>query len=173
MGLLGQAVTALAGLAAALVPVLAAAGVFGSASSTQSQMNLNPPPVVESQGENKSSSKPSEEQPVQIDFTVSDQLTEGVAEETIVVSLEGARVATLHATGAQPVVTQRVQATAAGNYDYVLDAEMVWYDASGSRQTTHASGRGSIYIDDGMRLDVYLHFESNGVSLSLQSAASS
>jgi hypothetical protein len=86
-----------------------------------------------------------------------------------VVTLEGRRVATLTASRDRPTASQRVTGTRAGNYTYVLDAELYWYDDDGELQRTVASGRGSAYIDDGMDLDVYLHIESNGVSLSLGS----
>jgi hypothetical protein len=104
-----------------------------------------------------------------IQFTIHDQLTEGVEEETIVVTLEGVRVATLTASRATPTVSQRVTGSRAGNYTYVLDAELYWYDDDGALQRTVTSGRGSAYIESGMQLDVYLHIESNGVSLSLGS----
>jgi len=87
-----------------------------------------------------------------------------------VISLEGAQVARLHATREQPVVSKRVTTTKAGNYSYVLDAVIRWYDDTGTEQVTKATGRGSVAIDDGMRLDVYLHEEPNGITLSLQSA---
>ena len=85
------------------------------------------------------------------------------------VTLEGVRVATLTASRSRPAVSQRVTGSRAGNYTYVLDAELYWYDEDGTLQRTVTSGRGSAYIEDGMQLDVYLHIESNGISLSLGS----
>ena len=102
---------------------------------------------------------------------MSDQLTEGAEEEVIVISLEGKQVARLHATRERPIVTKRITATKAGNYSYVLDASIRWYDATGTEYLTNATGRGSVALHDGMRLDVYLHEEPKGFSLSLQSAA--
>jgi hypothetical protein len=66
--------------------------------------------------------------------------------------------------------TQRATATQAGNYSYVVDAAIRWYDDTGTEQVTETTGRGSIAIHDGMRVGVYLHQETDGVSLSLQSA---
>jgi len=71
-------------------------------------------------------------------------------------------------------VTQQVTATSPGNYDYVLDGTIAWLDADGVRQEADATGHGSVYVDDGMRLDVYVHVEGDGVmSLSLRSATRS
>jgi hypothetical protein len=110
----------------------------------------------------------------EIDLTISDELTEGAEEETVTVSLEGSRVATLRATVDAPGATERFTASVAGNYAYVIDAVIWWYDDDGVLQETPASGRGSVYIDDGMRLDVYVHIETDGdISLSLESATTS
>jgi len=115
---------------------------------------------------------PTTEAPEEIRLTISDQLTDGVEEETIYVSIEGSRVATLHATRDAPIVTENVDATTAGNYSYVLDAEVLWLDSDGELRRSVASGRGSVYIEDGVRLDVYLHEESDGaITLSLEAAA--
>jgi hypothetical protein len=195
IGILGQIFTALIGLAAALVPVMVATDVVGPG-----QNHSNVLPAVVSTPPNPSSAPPSRtpepsQEPTQtptqtpkpsptptpppsspaewIDLTISDQLTDGAEEETVVVTLEGSRVATLHASREEPVVSERVEASRPGNYDYVLDAEIAWYDEAGELQFTRASGRGSIYIDDGTRLDVYVHVESSGISLSLQSATES
>lgn len=103
-----------------------------------------------------------------IAFTVSDRLTEGVEEETVYVSIEGNRVATLHASRERPDAAEEVEATSAGNYSYVVDAEVLWVDSDGLPRRTAASGRGSVYIEDGAELAVVLHEESDGsISLSL------
>ncbi|TCO26620.1 hypothetical protein EV652_107513 [Kribbella steppae] len=167
IGTMGQTLTAVIGLVAALVPVLVKTGLPGQADGP------TPPPiqVVTTPHEPPKSSPPPTERPDPINLTVSDQLTEGAEEEIIVISLEGAQVARLHATREQPVVSKRVTTTKAGNYSYVLDAVIRWYDDTGTEQVTKATGRGSVAINEGTRLDVYLHEEPNGITLSLQSAA--
>ncbi len=169
IGTLGQTLTAVIGLVAALVPLLVKTGLPGQDPGvtplpTHVVTTTTPQPV-------KPPSPTPAERPDPISLTVSDQLTEGAEEEVIVISLEGAQVARLHATRERPVVSGRVTATKAGNYSYVVDAVITWYDDTGTRQVTKASGRGSVAIDDGIRLDVYLHEEANGIALSLQSAA--
>jgi hypothetical protein len=166
IGTLGQTLTAVIGLVAALVPVLVKTGLPG-----QDPDGTSPPAHVVTTTTPRPSSPTPAERPDPINLTVSDQLTEGAEEEIIVISLEGAQVARLHATRERPVVSGRVTATKAGNYSYVVDAAIIWYDDAGTRQVTRATGRGSIAIDDGARLDVYLHEEPNGITLSLQSAA--
>lgn len=172
IGTFGQALTALIGLLAAVVPILAKTGLPGQSSDVSPPQTIVttapyvPPPTSPA----RTTTPP--EQPDPINLTVSDQLTEGALEEVIVISLEGTRVATLHATSAQPVVSQRVTATKSGNYSYVVDAAMTVYDEVGAVQVIEATGRGSVMIDEGTRLDVYVHQETNGLSLSLQSAAS-
>jgi hypothetical protein len=61
--------------------------------------------------------------------------------------------------------------TRAGNYSYVASAVIRYYDDAGDAQIATASGRGSVAIDDGTRLDVYLVEEADGISLTLQSAS--
>ncbi|WP_405071509.1 hypothetical protein OG558_19375 [Kribbella sp. NBC_01510] len=168
IGTLGQALTALTGLIVTVVPILVATGLPG-----QDSGNSNFSPTVVPTTSQPYTSPPSTTPPPQaegINLTVSDQLTDGAEEEVIVITLEGSRVATLHATREQPVVSQRVTATRAGNYSYVVDAVMRWYDETGTEQVTNATGRGSVSIDDGTRLDVYVHEETDGISLSLESA---
>ncbi len=169
IGTLGQTLTAVIGLVAALVPVLVKTGLPGQDPGGTPQ----PAHVVTTttHGPTQPPSPTPAERPDPINLTVSDQLTEGAEEEIIVISLEGAQVARLHATRSRPVVSGRVTATKAGNYSYVVDAAIIWYDDAGTRQVTRATGRGSIAIDDGARLDVYLHEEPDGITLSLQSAA--
>ena len=169
IGTLGQTLTALAGVIAAVVPILVKTGLPGQDDAsvqppTSEVRTTTLPPTTPPATTTKT------EQPVAIDFTVSDQLTEGAEEEVIVITLEGAEVARLHATREQPVVSKRVSATKAGNYSYVVDAAIRWYDDTGTEQVTDATGRGSVAIHDGIRLDVYLHQETDGVSLSLRSA---
>lgn len=166
MGLLGQVLTSLVGLLTALVPVLVATDAFDSG-GTEHKVISTPTPTPSTQR-----STPQEPDPIRL--TVSDQLTEGALEERIDVVLEGSKVASLYASVDDPIVTQQVTATAPGNYDYVLDATIAWIDDSGVRQEADATGHGSVYVDDGMRLDVYMHFESGGgMNLSLQSAGAS
>jgi hypothetical protein len=105
-----------------------------------------------------------------IRFSIYDQLTEGFEEETVLVSLEGTQVASLYATLGQPVASQQVEASEAGNYWYVLDAEMLWRDEAGDPQTMRATGQGSVYIGDGTRLDVYVHDDGDVLTLSLEVA---
>jgi hypothetical protein len=172
IGTLGQALAAVAAVIAALVPVLVKTGLPGQGGDNSAHVPLPPDTVVTStthQPATTPASTPTERSE-SIDFTLSDQLTEGAEEEVIVITLEGAEVARLHATRDDPVVTQRATATGAGNYSYVVDAAIRWYDYTGTEQVTEATGRGSIAIHDGMRVDVYLHQETDGVSLSLQSA---
>lgn len=170
MGLLGQILTSLVGLLTALVPVLLATDTFGSGNTEYKVIGTPSPPSGSPPGTSQSTQQAADP----IALTVSDQLTEGALEETIVVVFEGSKVATLYANVNDPIVTQQVTATAAGNYDYVLDATIAWFDADGIRQEASATGHGSIYVDDGMRLDVYIHIESGGgVNLSLQSATAS
>lgn len=175
IGTLGQTLTALIGLLAALVPILAKTGLpgqDGDVAKTDAIVTTAPyvPPATSPSTRPAETTTPPEE-PDPINLTVSDQLTEGALEEVIVISLEGTRVATLHATSARPVVSQRVTATKPGNYSYVVDAAMTVYDEAGDVQVIEATGRGSVMIDEGTRLDVYVHQETNGLSLSLQSAA--
>jgi len=169
LGVGGQVtlVAAVIGLVAALVPVGVAVSRHEPDQAPRSIVDAAQPTVAQTH--------PSPTPPARgITFTISDQLTEGVEEEVVVVTMQGVRVATLHATVGDPIVTQTVTAAAAGTVAYVCDAEMVWYDDSGRRQRFTASGRGSVQIRDGMRLDVYIHIESDGdVSLSLQAAGGS
>jgi hypothetical protein len=165
IGILGQVLTALLGVTAAVVSVLIATG-----------LQRDPPPTplpIPAPSTQRTSETPTTPPVEDINLTISDQLTDGAEEETVVVVLEGARVATLHATSDSPVVSERVTATTSGNYDYQLDAVIKWYDDAGELQETQASGHGSVYIDDGMRLDVYVHFDGDSVGLSLQSATES
>ncbi|WP_406047405.1 hypothetical protein [Kribbella sp. NBC_00889] len=179
LGTLGQTLTALIGLLAALIPILAKTGLPGQdgdvtkADAIVTTAPYVPPPTSPPTSPNTPPTRTTTppEQPDPINLTVSDQLTEGALEEVIVISLEGTRVATLHATSAQPVVSRRVTATKPGNYSYVVDAAMTVYDEIGDVQVIEATGRGSVMIDEGTRLDVYVHQETNGLSLSLQSAA--
>jgi hypothetical protein len=177
IGTLGQTLTAVIGLIAALIPVLVKTGLPG-----EDDPGAQPPSqiVVTTPHEPpKSSPTPPVPTPTptpterseSINLTVSDQLTEGVEEEIVVITLEGTQVAKLHATREDPVVSSRVTATKAGNYSYVLDAVIRYHDAVGTEQIVNATGRGSVAIDDGIRLDVYVHEEPNGISLSLRSAA--
>lgn len=175
IGTLGQALTAVIGLLAAVVPILAKTGFPGqdsAASQPQTIVTTAPhvPPATSTYTPPAETTTPPE-RPDPINLTVSDQLTDGVLEEVIVISLEGTRVATLHATSAKPVVSQRVTATKPGNYSYVVDAAMTVYDGAGDVRVIEATGRGSVMIDEGTRLDVYVHQEPNGLSLSLESAA--
>jgi hypothetical protein len=165
LGVGGQVtlVAAFIGLVAALVPV----GVAVSRSEGPDREAA----VVTTDTPTRTSPT---EAPRKIRFTISDQLTDGVEEEVVVVTMQGVRVASLHATLDDPIVTQTVTAAAAGSVAYVCDAEMVWYDAGGRLKRFVASGRGTVQIRDGSRLDVYIHIESDGdVSLSLQVAAGS
>jgi hypothetical protein len=168
IGTVGQTLTAVIGLVAALVPVLVKTGLPGQ---DPGDTPLPSHVVTTTHEPATPSSATPVERPDPINLTVSDQLTEGAEEEIIVITLEGAQVARLHATRERPVVTSRVTATKPGNYSYVVDAAITWYDDTGTKQVTTATGRGSIAIDDGLRLDVYLHEEPNGITLSLQSAA--
>ncbi|TCC57616.1 hypothetical protein E0H73_30090 [Kribbella pittospori] len=171
IGTLGQTLTALIGLLAALIPILAKTGLPGQDGDvTKTDAIVTTAPYVPPTTSPARTTTPPE-QPDPINLTVSDQLTEGALEEVIVISLEGTRVATLHATSAKPVVSQRVTATKPGNYSYVVDAAMTVYDEIGAVQVIEATGRGSVMIDEGTRLDVYIHQEPNGLSLSLESAA--
>jgi hypothetical protein len=166
MGLLGQILTSLVGLLTALVPVLLATDAFDSG-TTEHTVISTPAPTATKQ-------EPTKRQTDPITLTVSDQLTEGALEERVDVVLEGSKVASLHASVDKPIVTQQVTATVAGNYDYVLDATIAWVDDGGIFRQATATGHGSVYVDNGMRLDVYVHFESGGrMNLSLQSASAS
>ena len=69
------------------------------------------------------------------------------------------------------MVSKRVTATRPGNYSYVASAVIRYFDDDGNAQIATASGRGSVAIDDGTRLDVYLVEEADGISLTLQSAS--
>ncbi|MEV0288388.1 MULTISPECIES: hypothetical protein [unclassified Kribbella] len=167
IGTMGQALTAVIGLIAALVPILVKTGLPGRAED-----DATPPRTqIVTTAPQQTLQPVAPTQKRQISLTVSDQLTEGAEEEVILISLEGKQVARLHATRERPIVTKRITATKAGNYSYVLDASIRWYDATGAEHLTNATGRGSVAIHDGMRLDVYLHEEPKGFSLSLQSAA--
>ncbi|WP_328997320.1 hypothetical protein OHA18_22965 [Kribbella sp. NBC_00709] len=170
MGLLGQVLTSLVGLLSALVPVLVATDAFSSGSTEHTVISPTPAPSTQQTATQQKTTQAADP----IDLTLSDQLTEGALEETIVVVFEGAKIATLYANVNDPIVTQQVTATSPGNYDYVLDATIAWIDADGIRQEASATGHGSVYVDDGMQLDVYIHVDSGGgVNLSLQSASGS
>jgi len=98
-------------------------------------------------------------------------VTDGVDEETVVVSIEGRRVATLHANRDDPITTKYVRATNPGSYSYVLDAVLIWTGNDGVLQRTVVTGSGDVYIRNGVRLDVYNHADSDGdMTLSLQTA---
>lgn len=176
MGTLGQVLAAVLGLVTALVPVLVATDAFDAGSSDKiiRVLPTEPPtqPPTQPTTPTPPPSSPSSAQDIVL--TVSDQLTEGALEERIDVVLEGSKVASLYASIDDPIVTQQVTATTPGNYDYVLDGRIAWIDQDGIRQEASASGHGSVYVDDGMRLDVYVQFESGGgMSLSLRSAKQS
>ncbi|MFI7067313.1 hypothetical protein ACIBL3_40405 [Kribbella sp. NPDC050124] len=171
IGTMGQALTAVVGLIAALVPILVKTGLPGRTDDDTTPPQTRIVTTAPQQTPRQTLQPVAPTQRRQISLTVSDQLTEGAEEEIIVISLEGKQVARLHATREQPIVTKRIKATKAGNYSYVVDASIRWYDATGTEHVTNATGRGSVAIHDGMRLDVYLHEEPTGFSLSLQSAA--
>lgn len=172
IGTLGQVLTALIGLIAALVPIVATTGLPSQGGGTQL-----PPAAVTTTTPHKASTTtrytppPPTRQADPIHLTISDRLTEGAEAEVIVVTLGGKKVATLTATREDPVVTKRVTATRAGNYSYVASAVIRYYDDDGTAQIAKASGRGSVAIDDGTRLEVYLVEEADGISLTLQSAS--
>ncbi|PRY34055.1 hypothetical protein [Umezawaea tangerina] len=110
-------------------------------------------------------------EPAEIVFTISDQLTEGAVEELVTVSLEGSKVATLRADDDNPIVTESITGSETGNYSYVVDGAVWWRDRFGTLQKTVATGRGSVYIAHGNRLDVYVHMTTDGrVDLSLEKA---
>ncbi|MFC6155138.1 hypothetical protein [Kribbella jiaozuonensis] len=180
MGTLGQVLAAVLGLVTALVPVLVATDAFDAGGGSDKIIRVLPtqPPTQPTTQPTTAPTSPtsSSSEPVDGDIvlTVSDQLTEGALEERIDVVLEGSKVASLYASIDDPTVTQQVTATTPGNYDYVLDGRIAWLDDYGVRQEASASGHGSVYVDDGMRLDVYVQFESGGgMSLSLRSAKQS
>jgi hypothetical protein len=143
IGGIGQVtiITALLGLLAATIPVVVSVvrpGFGGHGGATRDAViggdpRAAPTPTVPAT--TPPAQTPTRAAPIR--FTVHDQLTEGVVEETIVVTLEGVRVATLTASRGRPTVSQRVTASRAAN------------DAYGN----------------GAELDVHLHFEGNGVSL--------
>jgi len=180
LGTFGQILTAVIGLVSALVPVLVATDAFDAGGASKiiqvsPTQQPTPPTQLSSSSTNTPSSSPSST-PVADDIalTLSDQLTDGALEERIDVVLEGSKVASLYASVDDPIVTQQVTATSPGNYDYVLDGTIAWLDADGVRQEADATGHGSVYVDDGMRLDVYVHVEGDGaMSLSLRSATRS
>ncbi|MER7243877.1 hypothetical protein [Kribbella sp. NPDC000426] len=170
MGLLGQVLTSLVGLLTALVPVLVATDAFNSGTTEHTVISTPAPTPTPTASRQKSTAQQTDP----ITLTVSDQLTEGALEERVDVVLEGSKVASLYATVDDPIVTQQVTASVAGNYDYVMDATIAWVDADGIFQQANATGHGSVYVANGMRLDVYVHFESGGgMNLSLQSASAS
>src|SRR3954453_23169188 len=86
IGTLGQALTAVIGLLAAVVPILAKTGLPGQDSDVSQPQTIvttaphGPPPTSPAQ----TTAPP--EQPDPINLTVSDQLTEGALEEVIVIS---------------------------------------------------------------------------------------
>jgi len=167
IGTVGQVsiVAALIGVIGATVP--AVLSMRGSGGGT---VNAGTPTVAGATGTGPAATT-AEGSAAPIRFSVLDQLTEGCEEETITVALEGQQVATLHATRADPVATKTVQATVAGNYSYVLDAEVLWVDDAGRMQRTVTTGRSSVYIKDGTRLEVYLHLDNTGaITLSLEAA---
>ncbi|MFI5695885.1 hypothetical protein ACIA58_28795 [Kribbella sp. NPDC051586] len=179
LGTLGQVLAAVLGLVTALVPVLVATDAF-DAGGADKIIQVSPtqqptaPPTRSSSTPTQESTKSSSTPVVDdIALTVSDQLTDGALEERIDVVLEGSRVASLYASIDDPIVTQQVTATSAGNYDYVLDGTIAWIDDDGIRQEASATGHGSVYVDEGMRLDVYVHVEGGEMSLSLRSARQS
>ncbi|TDW69823.1 hypothetical protein [Kribbella pratensis] len=177
LGTFGQILTAVIGLVSALVPVLVATDAFDAGGASKIiQVSPTQQPTPPTQLSSPSTETPSSSTPVADDIalTLSDQLTDGALEERIDVVLEGSKVASLYASVDEPIVTQQVTATSPGNYDYVLDGTIAWLDADGVRQEADATGHGSVYVDDGMRLDVYVHVEGDGVmSLSLRSATRS
>jgi hypothetical protein len=177
LGTFGQILTAVIGLVSALVPVLVATDAFDAGGASKIiQVSPTQQPTPPTQLSSPSTETPSSSTPVADDIalTLSDQLTDGALEERIDVVLEGSKVASLYASVDDPIVTQQVTATSPGNYDYVLDGTIAWLDADGVRQEADATGHGSVYVDDGMRLDVYVHVEGDGVmSLSLRSATRS
>jgi len=177
LGTFGQILTAVIGLVSALVPVLVATDAFDAGGASKIiQVSPTQQPTPPTQLSSPSTETPSNSTPVADDIalTLSDQLTDGALEERIDVVLEGSKVASLYASVDDPIVTQQVTATSPGNYDYVLDGTIAWLDADGVRQEADATGHGSVYVDDGMRLDVYVHVEGDGVmSLSLRSATRS
>ena len=177
LGTFGQILTAVIGLVSALVPVLVATDAFDAGGASKIiQVSPTQQPTPPTQLSSPSTETPSSSTPVADDIalTLSDQLTDGALEERIDVVLEGSKVAPLYASVDDPIVTQQVTATSPGNYDYVLDGTIAWLDADGVRQEADATGHGSVYVDDGMRLDVYVHVEGDGVmSLSLRSATRS
>ena len=168
--------TAFVGLAAAAIPLLSALGVrLPGVASEADRGSFPQAPVQQPDGGRPTTTHPppataTTSSAATIRFTVSDRLTEWAEEEIVVVSLEGVRVATLHASRANPVVTQQVRASRAGNYSYVVDADISWIDAAGRVQHRLASGRGSVYIRNGARLDLYNHADGDWISLSLESA---
>jgi hypothetical protein len=182
LGTFGQILTAVIGLVSALVPVLVATDAFDAGGTSKiiqvspTQQPTQQPTRQPTQPSSSSTETSSSSTPVAQDvaLTLSDQLTEGALEERIDVVLEGSKVASLYASVDDPIVTQQVTATSAGNYDYVLEGTIAWLDADGVRHEADATGHGSVYVDDGMRLDVYVHIEGDGVmSLSLRSATRS
>jgi hypothetical protein len=173
VGAVGQVsiVAALIGVIGAVVPAVLA--LRGSGGLTMSANNGNGSATVSTTGTRPpaTAATTAKRSAAPIRFSISDRLTEGCEEETIAVALEGQQVADLHATRANPVVTKTVQATVPGNYSYVLDAAVIWIDDSGVTQRTVTTGRSSVYIKDGTRLEVYLHLDNTGgLSLSLETA---
>jgi hypothetical protein len=170
IGTLGQVLTALIGLIAALVPILVKTGLPSESGTTPPQQPVHVITTTPHVPPKSSPATPTE-RPDPINLTVSDQLTDGAEEEIIVVTLGGSEVARLHATRERPVVSKRVRASRPGNYTYTVYAQIRWYDQAGDEQLTKATGSGRIAIDDGTRLDVYLEEADDGeVSLALRSA---
>ncbi|TQS41981.1 hypothetical protein [Cryptosporangium phraense] len=97
-----------------------------------------------------------------ITVTFSDDLTDGAAEETIAISLNGEQLPQLHASTSNPQATTEVTAATEGTIGYVADAEIYWYDSGGVLRRTAATGRGEIYLADGAEIAVYLHEDGNG-----------